>query len=124
MTSLAERPVPAAPNAQPSLEELVGAVDEALRASAALEGNARKVADAVRESIEAVHRSALVTIVRRLRADDAGRAALYELFYDPLVHMVFSLHGIIRPDPMTQARAVLDAVHADVITSGARERDG
>jgi hypothetical protein len=64
-----------------SPEALAGAVDAAARAVAAL---------------EAVHRDALVTIVRRLRADGAGRDLLFELVDDPMVRLVFSLHGIIR----------------------------
>jgi hypothetical protein len=79
-----------------SPEALAGAVDAAARAVAALEPQARGTAQELRAAIEAVHRDALVTIVRRLRADGAGRDLLFELVDDPMVRLVFSLHGIIR----------------------------
>jgi hypothetical protein len=54
--------------------------------------------EALARAVDAAHRAGLVTIVRRLRADDAGRALLFELVEDPLIRMLFSLHGIIRTD--------------------------
>jgi hypothetical protein len=82
-----------------SVESLAKAVDEAAAAVRELDDVPRKAAGELRTAIEAVHRAGLVTIVRRLRADDAGRALLYELADDPLVRMLFSLHGIIRTEP-------------------------
>lgn len=117
MTSTVERPSDA-PVDEPGFETLARAVDDAVTAAAALDGQARKVADALRESIEAAHRAAFVTIVRTLRADDAGRVLLYQLVDDPLVHMLLSLHGIIRPDPMTQARSVLESVRPGLQSHG------
>lgn len=104
--------------AEPSFEDLARAVDEAAAAVAELDGTPRKAADALREAVEAAHKSALVTIVRRLRADDAGRALLFELVDDPMVHLLFSLHGIIRPDPLSTARAVLDTVRPGLQSHG------
>ncbi|WP_432840243.1 NifU family protein [Dactylosporangium sp. CA-092794] len=93
-----------------TFEELAKAVDDAAAAVARLHGTPRQAADDLRTAIEAAHRAALVTIVRRLRADDAGRALLFELVDDPMVHLLFSLHGIIRPDPATAARAALEEI--------------
>jgi nitrite reductase/ring-hydroxylating ferredoxin subunit/Fe-S cluster biogenesis protein NfuA len=119
VTSVTERRAePPLVSLEPDIDALAARVDEALRASAALDGNARKVAEEVRESIEAVHRAVLVTIVRRLRQDDAGRAALYELVDDPLVHTVFSLHGIVRADPASRARAALESVRLGLQSHG------
>ncbi len=87
----------AAPS-QPSFEALARAVDESAAAVAELDEAPRKVANELRAAIEAAHRAGLVTIVRRLRADDAGRALLFELVDDPLIRMLFSLHAIIRTD--------------------------
>jgi nitrite reductase/ring-hydroxylating ferredoxin subunit len=87
--------------AEPAFEELARAVDDAARAAGELAEPARQVAQDLRAAIEAAHRAALVTIVRRLRADPATREALFELAGDPLVHMLLSLHGIIRPAPVT-----------------------
>src|SRR3954470_18534983 len=111
MTSTASRQdLPSEVSTEPTFEELAQAVDDAAAAVAQLTGASRAAADAVREAVEAAHKAALVTIVRRLRADDAGRSVLFELVDDPMIRMLFSLHGIIRPDPLTAARATLDTV--------------
>jgi Fe-S cluster biogenesis protein NfuA/nitrite reductase/ring-hydroxylating ferredoxin subunit len=109
---------PPPPPPEPSFEQLAGNVDEALKAANALDGQPRKVVEAVREALEATHRAALVTIVRRLKADDAGRAALYELVDDPLIHMLFLLHGIIRADPMVEAQTALDTIRPGLQSHG------
>ncbi len=83
----------------PDFETLAKAVDDAAGAVAELSGAPRQAAEDLRAAIEAAHKAALVTIVRRLRADDAGRKLLYELAGDPLIRMLFSLHGIIRTAP-------------------------
>lgn len=95
---------------EPTFEELAKRVDDAVAALHGLDPAARGVADELKAAIEAVHRAGLVTIVRRMRADDAARAVLFELVDDPVVHLLLSLHEIVRPDPMTQAAKALDAV--------------
>jgi len=82
-----------------SFEALAKAVDDAAAEVAALEGTPRKAAEELRAAVESAHRAGLVTIVRTLRADDAGRALLFALVDDPLIRMLFSLHGIIRTYP-------------------------
>src|SRR5947208_10680635 len=103
---------------EPTFEQLAQAVDDAATAVAQLTGAPRAAADAVREAIEAAHKAALVTIVRRLRDSEAGRTILFELVDDPMIHMLFSLHGIIRPDPLTAARAALDTVRPGLQSHG------
>jgi nitrite reductase/ring-hydroxylating ferredoxin subunit len=66
-------------------------------ALAGLDPDARAVADELKSAIEEIHRVGLVTMARRMRADDAARAALFDLVDDPTVHMLLSLHGIVRP---------------------------
>lgn len=116
--------LPAAAPAQPEgsaesgPEELARAVDEAAAAVARLDGPSRQACQALRGALEAAHRAGLVTIVRRLRADDAGRALLYELVEDPTVRMLFSLHGIIRPDPLTAGRRALESVRPGLAAHG------
>lgn len=99
-------------------EELAGRVDAATTAVATLDPPARAAADELRTAIEAVHRAGLVTIVRRMRADPAARELLFELVDDPTVHMLFSLHGIIRPDPVTMAGRVLVQVRPQLQSHG------
>jgi Fe-S cluster biogenesis protein NfuA/nitrite reductase/ring-hydroxylating ferredoxin subunit len=104
-------PAPVAPpQPEPSFEELAKRVDDAVAAVQQLDTSSRAVADELKAAIEAVHRAGLVTIVRRLRTDDATRAVLFDLADDPIVHLLFSLHEIVRPDPMTQAGRVLQSV--------------
>lgn len=112
-------PRPAAePPSAPSFEELARRVDEATVALLTLEPSARAVAEELKTAIEDIHRAALVTIVRRLRTDESTRAALFELVDDPVVHLLLALHGIIRPDPVTQATRALDAVRPQLHSHG------
>lgn len=100
------------------LEELARRVDDAIAALADLDPQARAVAEELKSALEAVHRAGLVTMVRRMREDDAARAVLYELVDDPVVHLLLSLHEIIRPDPLTHANRVLDSVRPQLRSHG------
>ena len=100
------------------LELLATAVDTSAAAVAALDPLPRKAAEDLRASVETIHRSGLVTIVRRLREDPRGRELLFDLVDDPVVHLLLSLHGIIRPDPMTQAQSVLSTVRPGLQSHG------
>jgi nitrite reductase/ring-hydroxylating ferredoxin subunit/Fe-S cluster biogenesis protein NfuA len=104
-------PRPAAEQASdPNFEELAKRVDDATAALRDLDPSARAVAEKLKAAIEAIHRAGLVTIIRRMRADEATRPVLFQLVDDPVVHLLLSLHGIVRPDPMTQAAKALDVV--------------
>ena len=91
------------PGDEPEFEKLAKRVDDAMRALAGLDPMSRAVAQEVKDSVEAIHRAGLVSIVRRLKADEATREALFELVDDKVVHLLLSLHEIVRPDPMTLA---------------------
>jgi Fe-S cluster biogenesis protein NfuA/nitrite reductase/ring-hydroxylating ferredoxin subunit len=95
---------------EPAFEDLAKRVDDAVSALDRLDAADRAVAEELKDSIEAIHRAGLTTIVRRLRADASAREVLFQLVEDPVVHLLFSLHGIVRPDPMTEAAAVLRSV--------------
>ncbi|MEE6176926.1 NifU family protein [Mycobacterium sp. 050134] len=103
---------------EPGLEELAKRVDDAVAALAGLDPKARAVAEELKAALEAVHRAGLVTMVRRMRADDAARAVLFELVDDPVVHLLLSLHEIIRPDPVAHANRVLDSVRPQLQSHG------
>jgi hypothetical protein len=87
----------------PTFDDLAKRVDDAVNALEDLEPAARRVAEELQGAVEAIHKAGLVSIVRRLRAEDATRPALFELAADPAVHLLLSLHGIVRPDPVTHA---------------------
>ncbi|WP_205873609.1 NifU family protein [Mycobacterium camsae] len=103
---------------EPGLEELAKRVDDAVAAVADLDPKARAVAEELKAALEAVHRAGLVTIVRRMREDDGARAVLFELVDDPVVHLLLSLHEIIRPDPVTHANRVLVTVRPQLQSHG------
>jgi len=106
--------------AEPSaaFEELAARVDDAVAALEGLDPAARKIAEELKEAVEAIHRAGLVTMVRAMRADDGARAVLFELIDDPAVRLLLSLHGIIRPDPITHAGQVLDSVRPQLHSHG------
>ncbi|CAN5742349.1 NifU family protein [soil metagenome] len=103
---------------EPGFEELAKRVDDATAALAALDPAARAVAEEMKAAVEAIHRAGLVTMVRRMRADDAARAVLFDLVDDPVVHLLLSLHQIVRPDPMTLASRVLVEVRPQLQSHG------
>lgn len=100
------------------LDGLAKRVDDAVAALDDLDPAARKVAEELQASVEAIHKAGLTAIVRRLRADDATRTALFELVDDPVVHLLLSLHGIVRPDPVTHANQVLETVRPQLHSHG------
>ncbi len=105
-------------SAHMGFEELAKRVDDAVAALDELDPVAREVAEELKAAVEAVHRAALVTMVQAMRADDGARPVLFELVDDPAVHLLLSLHGIIKPDPITHAGQVLDAVRPQLHSHG------
>jgi len=129
MSTTSERAAGSPPGAGPALEDLAKRVDDAVAALAGLDSGAREVADELKAAIEAIHRAGLVTIVRRMRENDAAREMLFDLVDDPVVHLLLSLHGIVRPDPVTHANRVLSSVRPQLHSHGgdvtlARVEDG
>jgi Fe-S cluster biogenesis protein NfuA/nitrite reductase/ring-hydroxylating ferredoxin subunit len=113
MSTTTERPL-----TEPTFEALAKRVDDAVTALGGLEPAAREVAEELRSAIEEIHRAGLVTMVRRMRSDGAARDVLFELVDDPTVHLLLSLHGIVRPDPVTHANQVLATVRPQLNSHG------
>lgn len=103
---------------EPTFEELATRVDDAVAALDDLDPAARAKAEELQAAVEAVHRAGLVRIVRAMRADEAARPVLFDLVDDPVVHMLLSLHGIVRPDPVTHANQVLEQVRPQLHSHG------
>lgn len=116
MTALSDRP-DVLPEDR-AVEDLASALDAATARLAETDRLGRQVANELKDATDAVHRAALVHIVRALRADPRGKELLFDLVDDPSVRMALLLHGIIRPDPMTQARAALDSVRPQLQSHG------
>lgn len=81
------------------LESLAGRVDRFVNEVESLEPEARGKAVALKEAIEAFHKSGLTMIVQRLKDDPRGKELLFELVDDPGVRALLTMHGIIRPPP-------------------------
>ncbi|MBB3606303.1 Fe-S cluster biogenesis protein NfuA/nitrite reductase/ring-hydroxylating ferredoxin subunit [Mycolicibacterium sp. BK556] len=113
MSTTTERPVTEA-----TFEDLAKRVDDAVTALDGLDPSAREVAEELKAAIEQIHRAGLVTMVRRMRSDDSARDVLFELVDDPTVHLLLSLHGIVRPDPVTHANQVLASVRPQLNSHG------
>ena len=103
---------------EPDLDALATRVDSAVAALAELDPVARAAAEELRAALEDIHRAGLTTIVARMRADDAARPLLFDLVDDPVVRMLLTLHGIIRPDPVTLAQRALAGVRPQLHSHG------
>ncbi len=119
MTTVDEKPMTTSrSDDQPEFEKLAKRVDDAMRALAGLDPMSRAIAEEVKAAVEAIHRAGLLSIVRRLKAEEATREALFELVDDPVVHLLLSIHEIVRPDPMTLANRVLTEVRPQLQSHG------
>ncbi|HJT03778.1 MAG TPA: NifU family protein [Pseudonocardiaceae bacterium] len=118
MTTTKRRSSRASPGREPAFEELAKRVDEAVRRITTLTGASKQAAEELKDAIEAIHRAGLMVIVRRMRQDERAKELLFELVDDPVVHLLLSLHGIIRPGVITEARRVLDGVRPTLRSHG------
>lgn len=113
------RTMPTPPAAgEPTFEDMARRVDDAAGAVADLDGPTREAAEELRSAVEEIHRAGLRTIVRAMRDRPETREVLFELVDDPVVHLLLSLHEIIRPDPATQAKQVLVDVRPQLQSHG------
>lgn len=100
------------------IEDLARALDTATSRISQLEALPRQVVTDSLDSLNALHKAGLTTIVRRLKEDPRGKELLFDLVDDPGVRMILAMHGIIRADPMTAARQVLDGVRGGLQSHG------
>ena len=70
----------------------------------------RAVLDQLKDAIEALHREALLRIVKGLRSEPAAAAKLKEVVQDPIVFGVLRLHGIVRDPLETRVQEALESV--------------
>lgn len=110
MTTAIDRADGARAPDEPELEQLARRVDDAAAAVAGLDPSSRAVAEELKAAVEAIHRAGLVAVVRRLKAGGTATEALYDLVDDPVVHLLLSLHRLVRADPTTAAQHALSEV--------------
>ena len=104
--------------ARSAIEKTAGTLDAAMARVADLDPLARQVVTDALDALNALHKGGLTTVVRRLKDDPRGKELLFELVDEPDVRMVLAMHGIIRPDPETMARQVLDGVRVGLQSHG------
>lgn len=92
------------------LEVLATAVDKAQSRVEDLDDDAKEAALGLKKALEDFHKPALLQIVRSLKDDPRGKELLFALVDEPMVRAVLGLHGIIRADPITRAKAALESV--------------
>ncbi len=95
---------------EPGFDALSEALDEAAAGVRELEPAARRRAEQLRHAVEALHGNGINAIVRKLREDHRGRELLFELADDPVVRLLFSVHGILQPTPVTESLRALEKV--------------
>ena len=93
-----------------SLATLAGRVAALLAIGEAWPLEQRVVLDHLKEAIEALHREALLRLVKGLRSEPAAAAQLKQVVRDPLVFGVLRLHGIVRDPLEVRVREALDSV--------------
>ena len=105
--------------AEPTLEDLLSAVDAARDRVRHADEAAQQVANSLQDATDAFTKAALVTLVRALRADERGRHLLVEAARQPDVAALFTLHGIIRGGREREVLAVLEAMKPHLTRAGA-----
>lgn len=99
-------------------ERAASALDAAMVQVSALDPAARDLVTAALDALNTLHKSGLTTLVRRLKDDPRGKELLFDLVDEPDVRMILAMHGIIRADPETAARQVLDGVRVALQSHG------
>lgn len=116
----AQAPAQQVPAQDTQYEELARRVDQAVQRLTALDdGPAKQAAEEVKAAVEAIHRAGLRTIIRRMLHDERHRELLFELVDEPVVHLLLSLHGLVRPGVLGEAQRVLDRVRPALRSHGA-----
>jgi len=113
MSDVAETP------SEPSLEDLLRAVDAARDRVRHAEKPAQELAEALQSASDAFTKRALVTLVRTLRADERGKELLVDAAKQPDVAALLTLHGLIRGGREREVLAVLEAIKPHLSRAGA-----
>lgn len=99
---------PSMPN--DDFQSLAERVDKAVAEVRKLDKEPQTKALALKGAIEEFHRTGLIKIVQRLKADPRGKELLFELVDEPAIYALFAMHGIVRADIRTRVSRVIDMV--------------
>lgn len=78
----------------------------------------RGAADAYRRAIEALHCEALRRLLRSIKGDSAGLAALKEAAKDEIVYAVLRHHGLLKPSVNERVEAALQGIRPALAEHG------
>lgn len=102
------------------ITQIAREVDDSLALVSELEESPRKIALALKESLEALYREALTEIVRAMKADPAAKDVLFSLVDVPSVNMALTLVGILKPSIAARALAVIEGFKSYLDANGAQ----
>lgn len=86
------------------LEHLARDLERLERIATQWETERRATVEAIRQTIEQMHREALIRLVRTLKDDPAAKPALVRAVDDPWVRAIFEYHGLLRAPTTVRQR--------------------
>jgi nitrite reductase/ring-hydroxylating ferredoxin subunit/Fe-S cluster biogenesis protein NfuA len=104
---------------EPSLEDLLRAVDVARDRVRHADKPAQELAEQLQTATDAFTKKALVTLIRSLRENEVGKQLLVEAAKQPDVAALLTVHGIIRGGREREVLAVLEAMRPHLAKAGA-----
>ena len=110
MTAGADEPAADAP----SLEVLARDLERLERVTTQWGTEQRAAVEAIKQTVEQLHKQALIRLIRALKDDPAARAALVRAVDDDWVRTILTYHGLLRAPAAAGVRARLDAALAKV----------
>jgi Fe-S cluster biogenesis protein NfuA/nitrite reductase/ring-hydroxylating ferredoxin subunit len=100
------------------LAALLGNLERLETIFAAWDDSARKLVEAYRGGIDALHKSALRRLIRGLREEPQARAALRAAAEDEIVHAVLRHHGLIKPSLNERLELALEGIRPMLASHG------
>ena len=100
------------------LERLAGDIDKLETIVAGWDESYQLTVQALKSSIEALHKEALQRLLRALKDDPAAGAKLREALRDQVIYGVLSYHGLLRQPLNVRVEAALNEVRPFMKTHG------
>lgn len=103
-----------APAEPQPLEVLARDLERLERVTTGWDTEKRAAVEAIKQTVEQLHREALVRLIRALKDDPAARPALVRAVDDEWVRTILSYHGLLRTPAATAVRDRLESALAKV----------
>lgn len=98
----------------PTLEGLARDLERLERVTSQWETERRATVEAIRQTVEQLHKEALARLIRALKDDPGARPALVRAAQDEWVNAILTFHGLLRAPGAAGIRERLDAALAKV----------